>query len=179
MNILLEKLRKKYMNTKFAFKENDYFKIVLFNNDDLKEDEEFLEFVYKLVEEYLDEEDQMKFCVVFDYLDELDLHESEIQNECEEEFCDKIYLKTETNEVYFGKINMTMDFDLKSEYQMKKSYLEKRESPTNIANFIKTTFTDIFKIESKSYSISNTTEFDIRNLSGFHMNSNTIVKNYN
>lgn len=65
-------LKAKYKNTKFLVVDEGYFLKIIYNNEDLLTDENFIDFVYDLANENLSPEDNSRLAVVFDYLNEID-----------------------------------------------------------------------------------------------------------
>lgn len=72
MNEILKHLKERYPSTNFEAKKDEYFSEILFDNDSLTDSNEFYEYVYKLADRFLLEEEIVKFAICYDYLDEME-----------------------------------------------------------------------------------------------------------
>lgn len=71
MENLIKQLSKIYPCTKFVESIRDGHKVLLYNNEDLEWDDDFISKVIELAEENLNKEDLNDFTFLYDYLDEI------------------------------------------------------------------------------------------------------------
>ncbi|NFG25149.1 hypothetical protein FDF11_03630 [Clostridium botulinum] len=71
MEKLIEQLKQIYQDTNFAESTRDGHKVLLYNNEKLEWDEDFISKVIELAESSLDKEDLNSFTFLYDYLDEI------------------------------------------------------------------------------------------------------------
>lgn len=71
MENLIEKLKQVYPDTKFVESTRDGHKVLLYDNETLEWDDEFISKVIELAENNLNEEDLSNFTFLYDYLDEI------------------------------------------------------------------------------------------------------------
>lgn len=71
MEKLIKKLKQIYPNTKFVESTRDDNKVLLYDNENLEWDEEFISKVIELAAETLNEKDLNNFTFLYDYLNEI------------------------------------------------------------------------------------------------------------
>lgn len=71
MEKLIKKLTQFYPDTKFIESTRDNHKVLLYDNEDLEWNDEFISKVIELAEENLKDEDLINFTFLYDYLDEI------------------------------------------------------------------------------------------------------------
>lgn len=71
MENLIKQLKQIYPYTNFIESTRDGHRVLLYNNEDLEWDEEFISKVIELAEKYLNKEELSNFTFLYDYLDEI------------------------------------------------------------------------------------------------------------
>lgn len=109
MEEILKKLKIRYKDTKFCITNDGSLNTIIYDDALLEEDEEFFDFVYELVDKYLEDEDKMNFAIVYDYLDEIDISSCNIEKE---KYIDKAFFtKIEYNEKNKASSIFNEDFE--------------------------------------------------------------------